>query len=807
MVNDALRADRLGCYGYHRPTSPNIDRFAGESVLFERALSNSPWSASSFMSLFSSLSPEVHGVSNLSSRFRLHPRVSGRIPLLAEILQDHGYLTVGLHGGGNIPSVRGFDRGFNYYGKNFGTANYREVADLIRKWLEESRSAGRPIFLFLHHLICHDPYLYGPGEFRFRFLENPVPDLPLTIQELDKLGPDRAANFWKGVDLANPRHKAHIDALYDGGVYFSDFVFEELMEVLREEGIYDEALIILTADHGEALGERGTRGHGALWIEHLHVPLLLKFPGAERGGRKVAVPVGLMDVVPTLFEYLQVKHPDPVQGTSLLPLAAGRGEEGASPVVSYRAAGNNPYFNLGELRITEGDYAYLRGNNRVGSLLSRYLVQKRSENYAELTSSSPGESVEDLIRRGDYHFDRDLFGDARLFYQRAMEAAPDNLTASLRLAAALREEHRYDEAEELVRDLIARNPGLPGAYRELACISCDQRIFGEAGERFARAAELFPGDPRVYLDWGNCLRRQGRREEAEDKLLEALRLAGDEAQLHKEVAALFRWMGQPERAVEIARVRAEEYPGNPEFASLIGDLYLAEGKIREAEEYFQAAVREDPSQVWPYLAWADFLSMLREDERVIELLERVLEISPGRVWLLRAAGEKYLELEDPARAADLLVAAAELEPEDGFTRLLLATALRRAGRMEEAERELREAESRLGEDPGVNLEWGKIFLARGRLEEAEEVFARAGTEWMGSHALYDLKNDPGETRNRFLELPRVAGRMLELERTIRADDLALRRYFEDGQSVRPTPPPLDKEREAEIKKELKLLGY
>lgn len=807
MVKDALRADRLGCYGYHRPTTPNIDRFAEESVLFERAFSNSPWSASSFMSLFTSLSPEVHGVSNLTSRYRLHPRVSGRIPLLAEILQGRGYLTVGLHGGGNVLAVRGFDRGFEYYGRDFRTANYREVAENIRQWLERSRVEGQPIFLFLHHLICHDPYLYGPSEFRYRFLEDPVPGLPLTIQELDALGPDRAANFWKGVDLDNPRHKAHIDALYDGGVYFSDFVFGELMDVLREEGIYDEALIILTSDHGEALGERGTRGHGALWWEHLHVPLLLKFPGAERGGRKVAVPVGLMDAVPTLLEYLQVKFPDPLQGTSLLPLAAGRGEEGGSPVVSYRAAGSNPYFQLGSIRIMEGDYVLIRHFHRAGNLLDHYLANCQEPDGGG--GPDPGkDQAGELIARGDDYFDQDFFGEAREFYRRAVEAAPDNTRARLKLIAALREEQRYPEAEEEARGLIDRDPGTAGAYRELAWIACDQKRFGEGGERFARAAELFPEDPRVYLDWGNCLRRQGRREDMEEKILTALRLAGDDSSLIREFSAAFRWLGKTELAEEMSRRRFEEGPVRPEYVSTLVGRLLEEGKIGEAREFHQAMIRDNPGLVWPYLARADFLGWVGEVDGVEEMIETALEISPGRGWLLRAAGEKYLELGNPIRAARLLAEAAELEPERGYIRLLQAVALRRTGELAAAERVLSDARPLLTEeDRAVSLELAKLYLARGRGREAEEFFARATIDWMGHHALFDWKNDPGETENVFLERPRAAGRMLELERKILREDRTLRRYYRGEGPVPGEPAVMDEEEQAEMQRQLKLLGY
>lgn len=817
IVVDALRADRLGCYGYHRPTSPHTDRFAEESVLFEMALSNSSSSAPSFTSLFTSLSPPVHGVGNLSTAVRLYPPLPDSIPLLAEILSENGYLTVGLHGGGNIPGDRGFDRGFEHYEPVFHHWKRHqgatlealgEISDMIRRWGEEGRHRGKPLFLFIHHLVCHDPYLFGPPESRFRFLEDPAPGLPLSIEELRREGDNLAAAFWRNIRLNDPRHRAHIGDLYDGGVYHSDYVFRDLMEVLKEEGIYDKALIILTSDHGEGLGEHGSRGHGPLWREHLHVPLLLRFPGEKFAGRRIAEPVGLMDIPPTLYEYLQLDIGHPLQGISLLPLLDRTEQARPRPVASYQEAESNPYFHLGAIRITQKNYVYIHRLYRAGSLLEGYLAEQESRSPCVPPSISDEETaaLDGLVARGDWYFERDSFGEARKLYQRARDAAPDDGRVLLKLASALREEQRYEEAAEIIRERMAREPDNYLVYREMVWILTDQAHYQKAEAALSRAAELFPEDPRVWLDWGNLLRRQQLRDKAKEKMLKALRLSGDDSPINRKLMFFFRWLGGSETAAGVLKERFREGTGCPPLVSILGEFYLREGRLDEARMLYDNAIREKPDRVWPYLARADLHHTVRETDQVEEMLETALKFFLDRPGLLIVAGRKHLEMEDPARAAELLARAVELEPEEGFTRLLLGSALRQTGRMEEAEEALRKAEFLLGEDEKVNLELGKIYLSQWLEEKAAEAFSRATSDWPGSHDLYDVNYDPREKINLFLELPPVAGRMMEEERRLREEDRALREYYFEGEKLPPSFQ-LEEERERELREQLKILGY
>ena len=166
-------------------------------------------------------------------------------------------------------------------------------------------------------------------------------------------------SIWRDVDLNLPDHKNHIVSLYDGSIAYADQVFRDLLNILKEEGLYDNALIILTADHGEEFNEHGGKMHGRLFIEQLHVPLMVKFPGGQYAGKEISHPVRTMDILPTLCDYLTIPPPPKIQGTSLLPLLNGKGEY--NPVISsYALTYRGPHtgdMNISE-RVVKGNRAY-----------------------------------------------------------------------------------------------------------------------------------------------------------------------------------------------------------------------------------------------------------------------------------------------------------------------------------------------------------------------------------------------------------------------------------------------------------------
>ncbi|MBU1864167.1 MAG: sulfatase [Candidatus Omnitrophica bacterium] len=342
MSIDTLRADHLHCYGYSRETSPHIDSFAKDAVLFRNAISPSPYTAPSHMSLFTGLTPFVHGVNNICGA--QYARMNEKITTLAEVLFNNNYTTVGFHGGGNVCAELGFDKGFETYdmvplqpNENFFSNDTGDLHATIQK----ARERNVPFFLFLHHYYCHDPYLAAPEKYRLRFLKTKVEGLPVCFTEIDPnsevvnarknlekrmSGFDNAReNFWKRIDLTNAAHREHIVSLYDGEVYYSDYLFGKLIKLLKEEKCYDNSIIILLGDHGEEFLEHGGTLHEKLFIETLHVPLLIKFPFNQYGDKVIDQHIRLFDIMPTLLSYVGIQTTHLMQAESFLPLLTKKG--------------------------------------------------------------------------------------------------------------------------------------------------------------------------------------------------------------------------------------------------------------------------------------------------------------------------------------------------------------------------------------------------------------------------------------------------------------------------------------------------
>jgi choline-sulfatase len=359
---DTLRADRLGCYGCPSGTSPNIDAFSRDSVQFMQAISQARSTTTSHMSLFTGLLPPVHRVSSLLrnpdqvKRFGLFKLGKG-IPPLAQYLKRNGYQTVGLHNGGLVSSFFGFDHGFDIYTeKLIGWMQlHKNPSRLmhILKFLGRAAKARKPLFLFLHTYICHAPYIKAPQGIRERFLPRAEPGFPVPAIPPGRSFWSMFHAFWNAVDGSNEAHRRQVRALYDAEVNYADWVVGRIMALLKTNGYYDKTLIAIVSDHGEEFWEHGNTGHKSLFIESLHVPLLIKFPGGEYAGKKIVPMVGQFDLMPTLLEYLRITPRLKLQARSLLPLI--RGEE-ALPrrILSFDDT-------LRFVRFNQGRFAYANG--------------------------------------------------------------------------------------------------------------------------------------------------------------------------------------------------------------------------------------------------------------------------------------------------------------------------------------------------------------------------------------------------------------------------------------------------------------
>lgn len=319
LVLDAARAQQLSCYGYARATTPEIDRIAAEGVVFERAFTPAVYTLGAMSSVWTSQYPDRH-----------HSTVSYADPLpkdrltLAETLGARGLRTAGFVANAVAGPVHGFDRGFGEFHEV-----YRMFADLgsrgaafdrvLPPWLAQHRSER--FFLYAHFREPHFPYDPGPP-FDTRF----GPDAPLTVaQRRDKAW---YTDVNQGRVTPAPDEIAHLVRLYDGNLAYVDAQVGAFRRALEAQGLWDRTVLIVTADHGEQLFEKGYVSHSAqVYEQSTHVPLIVRVPGGPRGMR-VAQLVDLLDVAPTvldLFGAADGSFAKQAQGTTLLPMIAGAG--------------------------------------------------------------------------------------------------------------------------------------------------------------------------------------------------------------------------------------------------------------------------------------------------------------------------------------------------------------------------------------------------------------------------------------------------------------------------------------------------
>lgn len=319
---DTLRADALSMYGGADQASPVLAAFAREAVVFAHARSQSPHTAPSHMSLFTSLFPSVHGVQNVAVRERpargqapliVRP-MADTIPTLADVLAAKGYDTVGISNGGNLNPSHGFGNGFRSY--SYFLRDLPAHIAKAREWLAHyAKTREAPFYFFWHTYEIHSPYL-PPLEYAELFaaddyagpLASRVGRFRSESSEADwgKEKWELADQFWLDKDSFDASDVQYLHGLYHGEVAYTDAKLGTLFAELRAGGLLDTSIVVVLSDHGEQFQEHGSFGHGEIYEEVLRVPLLIRLPGGAMGGRRIETPVALMDVMPTLLDLLEI---------------------------------------------------------------------------------------------------------------------------------------------------------------------------------------------------------------------------------------------------------------------------------------------------------------------------------------------------------------------------------------------------------------------------------------------------------------------------------------------------------------------
>jgi arylsulfatase A-like enzyme len=347
VVLDTVRAASTSLYGYHRRTTPTLERLASEGAVFRDATSPSTWSLPAHASLFTGWFPSAHGATG-------EQRVLGATPpTLAEVLAAAGYDTRCFTANPHISDAFGLTRGFRWSDRAFLSGNagrgfffiYRlldvvgigaddkggaDVAANFERWVAERPAGGPPAFAFLNFLEAHFPYHQVPGRFLAEY--TPKSRRELRASSLVMLG----AQF--GRALTPEETAASVEDavdMYDAGILYSDHLLERVVTTLQRAGRLDDTVLVVLADHGEMLGEHGAFGHGAAVYEpDVRVPFVLRYPRRVPAGSSVTSPVSTLATFATVLDLAGMPALPALHVGSVMPALEGR--VAGAPVIVER---------------------------------------------------------------------------------------------------------------------------------------------------------------------------------------------------------------------------------------------------------------------------------------------------------------------------------------------------------------------------------------------------------------------------------------------------------------------------------------
>ncbi|MEM9379554.1 MAG: sulfatase [Planctomycetota bacterium] len=430
---DTLRPDHLGCYGYRRNTSPNIDAIAATGAVFEQHISSAPWTLPAHAAMFTSVPDSVHGVVDA-----IRHRLADEFETLPESFQSAGYRTAGFFAGPYLHPAFGLGQGFDRYvdcvqtvpdsevdadnawsmrdpilrASHQGVTNDRVYARWREFFDEASPDADEaPFFAFVHLWDVHFDFT-PPAPFDTMF--DPDYDGPMTGRDFFY---DPAINA-----AMDPRDRDHIIALYDGEIRWTDETVGRIRHDLGEAGLWENTIVVITSDHGTELFDHGGKGHRTtLYDEQIRIPLIVHYPGVV-APRRCASQTRMIDLGPTLRELVGLPAVATTMGASLAPLLRGEVESlqprpavselmsvgrnlrslrtPEGKLVAEHESGQRAWFDLAA---DPGETTQLELGSADASADLQRLYDEAAEEIIRRLSSSPGaaaaEAVPEAIRR------------------------------------------------------------------------------------------------------------------------------------------------------------------------------------------------------------------------------------------------------------------------------------------------------------------------------------------------------------------------------------------------------------------------
>jgi arylsulfatase A-like enzyme/Flp pilus assembly protein TadD len=626
---DTCRADHLGCYGAERPATPNIDGVARQATLFRNVLSPVPLTLPAHCSMLTGELPIDHGV-----HLNIDSRLAADQLTLAEVLRAEGFATGAVISSFVLDRGFGLDQGFDDYLDDLGGEGVmlsvperagEDASRLAVQWL--ARNRDRDGFLFLHY---YDPHaLWAPPE---------------------------------------PWATRYADDPYAGEIAYVDACIGSVIDALRELGIYDSSLLIITGDHGEMLGEHGEEEHSYfIYQSALRVPLIIKPPHSRRAG-EVDAWASLIDIVPTVCGALGIPAPPRVAGVDLLrrnPVAGPRPLycESLTPT-AYGAASLlglvSGRFKLIQTRRPElydldadpGEQSDLAAAHPAAATELRAELESILDRAGQAEDAAPATSSRSDVARlealgyvassaGAAGFDLDA--------QRELEDPKDLLSFHLETQAVSRllAAGRLDEATAALEKLLEQRPGYTWAHRQLGAIALKRQDPDAAIARFERALALDPELVVLRADLARLLLAGGRTEEALAHFRRAADARPDDSVLQRDLAVALAQDGRHQEAIDRYRAARDAGIESAELSRQLGWSLERAGQVDAAVAEYRLAVQLDPASPEGYLRLGAALTALERVAEAIDVYRRGLEARPDSVELMNNLAWKLATCRNP----------------------------------------------------------------------------------------------------------------------------------------------------------------
>ncbi len=547
---DTLRADHLGCYGYSKATSPNLDRFAKQSLLFKNAYAAVPITLPSHATILSGLYPEHHGIRD-NAHFQLT-----KSPMVQELLKQNGYHTSAIVSAAPLFSAFGLNRGFDVYHDEFPGAERAAnvTTDLA---LQEMKNFTSPYFLWVHYFDPHTEY-EPPEQFRKKFP----------------------------------------DAAYDGEIAFVDYQISRLLQ-----GIGPDSIVIITADHGESLGEHKESTHAVfVYNATLHVPLIIRAPGLKAGIRND--PVTLSDIAPTILQLAGVNaRTNSFDGISLLTQPKNRTIL-AESLYAQRNFGYAPLFACireGKKFIHAPDaefYDLTNDPTELQNLIKKSSVQE-CQNAIRGYSKTSSKQNESTLSEEEQEKLRSLgYVGATVAQTGADPKTKIEVIERFRQGMILLQQEKYPQAEKSFLEITNTEKHNGLAYRFLGDAFGAQRKYSDAAKAYSTSLNRLP-DPEVAVQLAKAYNRIQKPADAEKILKDAINRFPFYHEATFELASFY-----------VAQKRWDEALGLlnqdlPEFHNQLGILYTQKGEPQKSVQELLIAIKNQPkASYWNNLAIA-----------------------------------------------------------------------------------------------------------------------------------------------------------------------------------------------------------